>query len=462
MMRRVIVVLPSAMMVRNWLNTPLAGKLGHAHDLDVTVVTPDPRDRVAAEDVGLAWRELARPRNSGSIARLRFMAGYLLHLALVNRFNVIAQFRGARERLKQSRSHRRLALRDGMPASQLFGWPAPRSRSIYRFLHSLYWKAWQRNSAVEALFDAQRPDVLVLGHIQTHFVTPYALAAQARGVPVLGLVGSWDQPTTKGPLVPFVSRYLVQGQGIANELARYHGVARDNIARVGWVQFDRYSLPGFVPAREQVLKDLGLASGMRYLLFGAYPERLGRHEPDLCRRISDMLKQLPDCVLVVRCHPLDREWEARFGALASPRIVVLPPELEGLDRLAGQVRHAEMVLSSAGTILLDAVVLDTPAIGIALEDETEPYYDRVARRYDMEHWAFLIGSGGIPLARTDSELEQLILQTRADRARDAEGRHRLIESHLAPLDGKASDRIVDAIVRMASETADGQARAGAT
>jgi hypothetical protein len=46
--------------------------------------------------------------------------------------------------------------------------------------------------------DDTKPALMVLGHIQTHFATPYALAAAARDVPVLGAIGSRDQPTTNG------------------------------------------------------------------------------------------------------------------------------------------------------------------------------------------------------------------------------------------------------------------------
>jgi hypothetical protein len=285
----------------------------------------------------------------------------------------------------------------------------------------------------------------VLGHIQAHFTMPYALAAAARDVAVIGMVGSWDQPTTKGPIHPGIGRYLVQGQGVAGELSRYHGVIPDMVESVGWLQMDPYRKPDITTSRGAVLSDLGLPVGARYVLFGAYPERLGRHEPALCAEIAARLAGR-DCALAVRCHPIDQNWSERFGGLhRPPHVVVLPPELGDFKQLAGQLQHAEMVLSSAGTILLDAVALDTPAIAVAFEDESEPYFDRVARRYDMEHWASLLATGGMPMARNIGDLMTVIGETLENRSRDAQGRARLVTDYLAPLDGAAGRRIAAAI-----------------
>jgi UDP-N-acetylglucosamine 2-epimerase len=222
---------------------------------------------------------------------------------------------------------------------------------------------------------------------------------------------------------------------------------------------DLYRRGDFEIARGAQLDALGLPAHFRYVLMGAYQERLGRHEPELCRQMAAMLAGQGDCALVIRCHPIEPQWRERFGRLhRPPHVVVLPPELGNFERLANQIRHAEIVLSSAGTILLDAIALDTPAIAIALEDESEPYFDRVARRYDMEHWAALVKTGGLPLARSPAELASLIVETLADRQRDAAGRARLVAAHLDPLDGRAAERIVAAIVAAAGAP---QARAEA-
>jgi hypothetical protein len=117
--------------------------------------------------------------------------------------------------------------------------------------------------------------------------------------------------------------------------------------------------------------------------------------------------------------------------------------------MANQIRHAAAVLSPAGSILLDAVGLDSPAIALAFENDDEPYYDRLARRYDMEHLRSLIETGGVALASNRSELAAHVTAALADRDRDAAKRAMLRAQQLEPLDGRSAERLVAIIAREA-------------
>jgi hypothetical protein len=117
--------------------------------------------------------------------------------------------------------------------------------------------------------------------------------------------------------------------------------------------------------------------------------------------------------------------------------------------MAAQIRYAAALLSPAGSILLDAIALDTPAVALAFENEDEPYDDRLARRYEMEHWAELVAGGGISLARSQRELKCLVIAAISDRNHGADQRARVRAKYLEPLDGGVADRIVAAISRAA-------------
>jgi hypothetical protein len=401
------------------------------------------------EPAGLAWRPLLRIGGSRLLTRWRLAAGYLLHLVLVFRFNAIRGFSGAAQRLRQNRRLRRLALKDGVPAFSLFGWPFPKSRWLLERLAGLHASAWQRFGEVEHLFDELKPDLLVLGHVQNHFSAPYALAASARGIRILGAVGSWDQPTTKGPLLPGISGLLAQSRAVASQLIEHHDVSADAIEIVGWPQMDLFVRGGPSQPRAEVLAALQLDHDRRYVLMGASPERLGHNEPRIAGDLAAALVQ-QECALVIRIHPNDRTWRERFLPLhRPPHVVVLPPELGAMQRMAAQIRNAAVLLSPAGSILLDAIALDTPAIALAFENDDEPYDDRLARRYEMEHWAELVASGGIRLAGSQGELEELVIATLSDRSSGAEQRARVRAQFLEPLDGGVADRIVTAITRAA-------------
>ncbi len=455
---RVLVVLPAPMIARNWLSTSVLELLAAREDMEATIVSSEPADRAIVEGKELHWRPMLRGGRVRGLERLRYYAGYLLYLVLAGRFNAIAGFRGARERLQQSRALRRIALKDGLPASAWFTFPLPRSRMLFRALRRFYHSRLFRFAEAERTLGEVRPALLVLGHVQNFFTLPYALAAINRGIPILGAIGSWDQPTTKGPLNPGLGRILAQSRTVADELQRYHGVPRESVEVIGWTQMDIYRRPEAAMPRDAVLDELGLPGNYRYVLMGAYPERLGHHEPALCAALARVLETQEKCALVIRCHPLDTKWKERFYPLhRPPATIVIPPEIDKLERMADQIRHSAVVLSSAGTILLDAVALDTPAVAIALENEREPYYDRVARRYDMEHWASVVRTGGLPIGRSLEEISPIIVATLADRNRDVEGRRRLRAEHLDPLDGRSGERLVTAIAETLAATVARQA-----
>ena len=329
--------------------------------------------------------------------------------------------------------------------SRLFGFPWPRSRHLYELMHRLYYTGWQCFGPVDRLLDELCPDLVIMSMLQTHMVTPYALAAVRKGVPILGINGSWDQPTTKGPLCPGLRRIAVQNEIVLDELVRHHGIDPERIAVIGWLQMDTFAR-GVILDRDAVCRRLGMPPGQRYVLFAANAPRLGLHEPEVFR---DLIARrhagaLPaDVVLVCRCHPQDRDWQRRWGwAFGIQGVIVEPPDLGPLAHLAAVVRHASVVLASAGSINLDAVALDTPTIGIAWEDERLPYWDRPARAYELEHLVELRSSRGMMFARNLDELVSCCSRYLTDPGADADDRMELRQRYLYRLDGKAAARLV--------------------
>lgn len=476
--RRVLVVLPYEMSARNFIQAPVARHLAETSGLDITIVSRDPSDAQTLAELEVAccgrtsdlptrlrWTPMLRPfhgyaqgwwRSQDGWGRLlgdvRFALGFYLHLMLVYRFNTLHGFQGFNDRLRQSRPLRRAAFREGLPTLGFLGFPLPRSRRLFEFLRGLYFRRWQRHPLIERLFEATSPDLVVLTHLQTSAVTPYLLSARARGIRLIGLNGSWDQPTTKGPLVDGLEHVVVQSRNVRRELNALHGFPVDRIEIAGWPQMDVYAATrANIRPRTEFLQRLGLSMDRRFVLVGAYAERLGAHEPEMCRRLAVHIQagnMGKNTTLYVRCHPLDQQWRERLGSLHDPpNVIVEPPQLGDLSHLADLIAHADVVVSSAGTINLDAVALDTPAIAVAFEDGSQPYYDRPARRYAMEHYAAVLSTGGIRLVASQQELEQAIEMYRADRSLDAAGRAHLRAEFLEPLDGCASWRTAQAIVR---------------
>jgi hypothetical protein len=462
--KKVLVILPSPIMARNFLRTDILRLLGSGEGVEVTVVSPNPDNRELVEKSGATWHAYFHPRRSrvagehGLLAHLlragrysRYLAGLFLHMCLTYRLNTLSGFAGFSARLRQSFSLRKIYLREGLPMSRLFGLPFPTSRPLYRFLYACYYRRWQSFGPVEEFMAQVKPDLLVMSMVQTHMITPYALAARHLKVRILGINGSWDQPTTKGPVCPGIERLAVQNDIVRDELVRYHDFAPEKIKTIGWLQMDAYG-QGPKVAREEVLQRLQIPAGHRYILFAANAPRLGLHESVVFKQLAALVQADAfgvQTTLVCRCHPQDRDWQTRWGwALGMERVVVERPDLGPLDHLAALIRHAGVVIASAGSINLDAVALDTPTIGLAWEDEELPYWDRPARAYDLEHLGGLRRESGMMFACNIQELASACGRYLEDRNADAQGRESIRRRYLYRLDGGAAARLAGEIKEM--------------
>lgn len=462
--KAILVILPSPLMARNFLGTDILQLLEAGKKTRVIVVSPNPIDRELVERHGASWHPYFHPRRSRDsgeqgvfvtlsrwVRYLRYLAGLFLHMCLTYRFNTISGFEGFSARLRQSFSLRKIYLREGLPMSSLFGLPFPTSRPLYRFLSACYNQRWQSFGPVEKLMAQINPDLVVMSMVQTHMVTPYALAARQLKVRILGINGSWDQPTTKGPVCLGIERLAVQNDIVRDELIRYHQFDPGKITTVGWLQMDAYARAP-QSTREALLSRLQIPVGHRYILFAANAPRLGPHEPAVFKKLAALVQTDTfgtRTTLVCRCHPQDRDWQTRWGwALGLDRVVVEAPDLGPLDHLAALIRHAGVVIASAGSINLDAVALDTPTIGLAWEDEELPYWDRPARAYELEHLGGLRRDAGIMFACTIEELAAACGRYLEDRDADAPGRESIRRRYLYRLDGGAAARLVSEIKEM--------------
>ncbi len=470
-------ILANAMAVRNTLETPVLEELAAHEELEVCFLTPSPEDAPkveAAANDRLSWAWLYQPAGP-ELPLLHGPAGVVLRrLAeralmkplrpwagfgnLVYRFNERQGFAGHRFKKSLPPQRRAREAQAGNYVDPALGRPLARSRALFHLIHRLYYTPWYSEPGVEAFLDQYRPHLLVIHHLQNQAIRPWVCAARRRGLRVVGIVGSWDQPTTKGPLPPGLARVAVQSRVMQEELAKYHQVPLERIEVTGWPQMDFYQNPGAIWPRERLAQELGLEPSRRLILYGTYSQRLGPHEPGIAAHLAQRLAQGafgPDTTLVIRPHPKDNEWQERFGHLHEPpRVVALANESGRLDFLATLLAHAGVVLASTGTILLDAVALDTPAVNIAFDGRLKKGYQESIKRWrEMDHYRRVIASGALAMVESFAELDAAVAAYLADPAKDAEGRARCRAEQLEPFDGRASRRLAQLIAREAQEGA---------
>ena len=127
------------------------------------------------------------------------------------------------------------------------------------------------------------------------------------------------------------------------------------------------------------------------------------------------------------------------------------PSHTDIDVLATLLQHADAVVSNAGTVLLDALVNDRPAVCVLYDEGAPPGESWAAKSVVGEHYRDVAASGAFHEARSFAEvvsgLERCLEQPREL----AEARRAVTQTVVGPVDGASAERVVEAIVNGVEE-----------
>jgi CDP-glycerol glycerophosphotransferase (TagB/SpsB family) len=150
--------------------------------------------------------------------------------------------------------------------------------------------------------------------------------------------------------------------------------------------------------------------------------------------------------LLFRPHPRDREWRERFApALAAPDVAVQEPSYTDLETLATLLQHGDCVVANAGTILLDALVNDRPAVCVLYDEGAPPGESWALKNVVGEHYRELVESGAFLRADRFEDVVSGIQRCLEAPGELAEERRRVVQAVVGDVDGRASERVVEAI-----------------
>jgi hypothetical protein len=292
---------------------------------------------------------------------------------------------------------------------------------------------------------------LVLTNLQTHSAVPFLTAARRLRLPVVGYVSSWDHTVGKGAISPYAARYVVQNETMRDDLRRYHGIEPERVEVTGWPQTDVFAARRPRERYEELLRGLGLDPARPVVLVMGNTPTNAPYEDRFVRRLLDWWQGGDGhrrFQLLFRPHPRDRRWRERFSlpeGLAGA--AVQPPTYTDLDDLAALLQHGDAVVANAGTILLDSLVNDRPAVCV-LYDEGAPPGERWAElNVSGEHYRRLMESGAFHPARRFEEVVEGIERALANPGELAGERRRVARDVVGEVDGHAADRVVEVVLR---------------
>lgn len=331
--------------------------------------------------------------------------------------------------------------------------PLPRWGLLERAMER--WHFSRRRHVPRGLFRRMRDDcgTLVLTNVQPHAAVPYLVAARRLRIPVVAHVASWDHTVGKGVIAPFCDVYVVQNRAMEDDLRRYHGIAPERVVVTGWPQTDVYHRPRAREQYDALVRSHELDPSLPLVAVmgntptnapyeGRFVERLvGWWQESARGRLS----------LLFRPHPRDRDWRERFAAAAGTSgIAVQDASFTDLDALAALLQHCDCVVANAGTILLEALVTDRPAVCVLYDEGAPPGESWAVKNVVGEHYRELARSQAFYRADTFEEVVAGIERALANPLELADERRRVSREVVGEVDGRAAERVVDAIVRVAS------------
>jgi hypothetical protein len=327
--------------------------------------------------------------------------------------------------------------------------PLPRTRRIDAALER--WTFSARRHVPSALLARMRRECggVVFGNLQHHSAIPVLAATRRLGLPAVANVASWDHTVGKGVIPPFLDRYVVQNAAMEEDLIRHHHVDAGRIVVTGWPQTDVFRRRRPRAAFDALLGAWGLDPALPLVVFmGNTPTNMP-YEGAFVTRLVDWWRASAAherFSLLLRPHPRDTEWEARFAAARdTPGAHMQPASYTDLEELATLLQHAACVVANAGTILLDALVNDRPAVCVLYDEGAPPGEEWAEKSVVGEHYRVLRGSGAFVEARSFDEVTAGIDEALAHPEALAEERARVVREVVGEVDGHAAERVVDAL-----------------
>jgi hypothetical protein len=321
------------------------------------------------------------------------------------------------------------------------------------------WLYSKRRYVPHALLARMRAecDALAFANVQTQPAVPFVAAGRRLGVPMVGYVASWDHAVGKGVIWPHLERYVVQNEVMRSDLARYHEVDPARVAVTGWPQTDVYHRRRSRDAYDAILRTYGLEPARPLVVVMGNTPTNAPYEHRFVDRMITWWEQSGGrgrFSLLFRPHPRDRDWETRFeAARTTAGAHVQAPSYTDLEVLATLLQHAGCVVANAGTILLDSLVNDRPAVCVMYDEDAPAGESWAATNVLGEHYRQLMESSAFYRAHDFDDVASGIARALANPDELAQERRRVAREVVGEVDGRAAERVVTAIVEIVGRQA---------
>ena len=309
-----------------------------------------------------------------------------------------------------------------------------------------------------------QPDVLFATNVIERSDVALIREAKRLGIKTVGMVKSWDNLMNHGLVRIISDTVIVHNPFLKRHAVLLHHIPEEKINVVGIPQYDWYTRKDLYISREEFFRSVGIDPKKKLILFAGEGDYIAPREWEVAQIIGEAIsaeKISSPAIVLFRPHPNFLTHREKIKTLRNVVFDDFVAEYIGTERstwemrekemahLVNSLRHADVVINTASTMIIDAVAFAKPVVCIAFDGVTpEPYLNSVRRYYrDFTHNALIAHTGGFKIAYTAEELIQYVNQYFQDPVRDAEGRQRIFDDYIWKLDGKSSERLAAVLLK---------------
>jgi len=329
-----------------------------------------------------------------------------------------------------------------------------RSGAARRVIRSLDYRFSPKGFFVH-LCDRYQPDIIFSTDVQNENDVSMMQDARERGIAVVGMIRSWDNPTQRAVRM-FPDMMLVGSDAVKEEVAHFCGYPSDRVKVIGNPHYDRYRA-GPSMTREKFFSQFGLDPSRRTILYAPVGDHLLKHN-DVDEYIMNILAETGEQVLV------------RFPPDEAVRLVnfVKPPQMgydrpgvafaqssftdreitpEDDQRLIDALFYCAMAITGPTSIPLDAALIGTPSVLVNLYPMPRGFCGTILGFW-CSHIKKLISIGGVRYVQSQEELLTAIGDYFRDPALDGTGRENMRTLWFSHADGHAGERLAGELLSL--------------
>ena len=318
----------------------------------------------------------------------------------------------------------------------------------------------QKSEKIAEYFREFKPDILFSTSISATMDSQFLKEAKRRGVTAVSMPKTWDT-LTKKYLTVIPDYFLVQNSILKEQAADLQDFPKGKIYLIGFPEFDWYVRKDILRTREEHLGRLGLDSNLPVIFFGSqgswYPKDY---------QVADMIYGwVKNDELVKKCQMIVRPHFLRFEGYENPFLKYrnLPcaaydntffpsdafhdlydPTEETMVEFVNTMYLSDIVVIVSSTLALDAVCFDKPIINAFFGSLYRNGKD-VTGEVKTTHYGWVLETNATSVTHNSDELKKAINQYLENPATKAAERAVFRERLCYKVDGKSSERMVEAI-----------------